>query len=204
MHLFRLTGRLISIALAMVADGRARIGQTLYVPMPGGDLGLVYQETERGLASEIIDLEQPVLRAGTFIEEVVHQFILNRYTIVRQALEVRYDVLAVNGAAGLLGIPVDVDWCSIDRFTTDRLDRGSVFCDRYQFIVLDELECLLQRVPYGWRQHKVLISPGSTNIRQLFRLRRIDDEVVAATVYADNHAFVNFVPRTHKHFGPLL
>jgi sarcosine oxidase subunit alpha len=27
-----------SIALAMVADGRARIGQTLYVPMPGGDL----------------------------------------------------------------------------------------------------------------------------------------------------------------------
>jgi sarcosine oxidase subunit alpha len=27
-----------SIALAMVADGRARIGQTLYVPMPGGDI----------------------------------------------------------------------------------------------------------------------------------------------------------------------
>jgi sarcosine oxidase subunit alpha len=27
-----------SIALAMVADGRAKIGQTLYVPMPGGDV----------------------------------------------------------------------------------------------------------------------------------------------------------------------
>jgi sarcosine oxidase subunit alpha len=27
-----------SIALAMVADGRARIGQTLYVPMPGGEI----------------------------------------------------------------------------------------------------------------------------------------------------------------------
>jgi sarcosine oxidase subunit alpha len=27
-----------SIALAMVVDGRARQGQTLYVPMPGGDV----------------------------------------------------------------------------------------------------------------------------------------------------------------------
>jgi sarcosine oxidase subunit alpha len=26
------------IALALVAGGRARIGQTLYVPMPGGDI----------------------------------------------------------------------------------------------------------------------------------------------------------------------
>ena len=29
-----------SIALAMLADGRARIGQTLYVPMPGGDIAV--------------------------------------------------------------------------------------------------------------------------------------------------------------------
>ena len=29
-----------SIALAMVAGGRARIGQTLYVPMPGGDIAV--------------------------------------------------------------------------------------------------------------------------------------------------------------------
>jgi len=29
-----------SIALAMVADGRARIGQTLYVPMPHGDVAV--------------------------------------------------------------------------------------------------------------------------------------------------------------------
>lgn len=27
-----------SIALALVAGGRARLGQTLYVPMPGGDI----------------------------------------------------------------------------------------------------------------------------------------------------------------------
>jgi sarcosine oxidase subunit alpha len=27
-----------SIALALVAGGRARMGQTLYVPMPGGDV----------------------------------------------------------------------------------------------------------------------------------------------------------------------
>jgi sarcosine oxidase subunit alpha len=27
-----------SIALAMVAGGRARLGQTLYVPMPGGEI----------------------------------------------------------------------------------------------------------------------------------------------------------------------
>jgi sarcosine oxidase subunit alpha len=27
-----------SIALAMVAGGRARIGQTLYLPMPGGEI----------------------------------------------------------------------------------------------------------------------------------------------------------------------
>jgi sarcosine oxidase, subunit alpha len=27
-----------SIALALVADGRARMGKTLYVPMPGGDI----------------------------------------------------------------------------------------------------------------------------------------------------------------------
>ena len=30
-----------SIALAMIEGGRARLGQTLYVPMPGGDLGVV-------------------------------------------------------------------------------------------------------------------------------------------------------------------
>jgi sarcosine oxidase subunit alpha len=40
-----------SIALAMVTDGRARIGQTLYVPMPGGDLPVqvtapVFYDTE--------------------------------------------------------------------------------------------------------------------------------------------------------------
>ena len=29
-----------SIALAMVVDGRARIGQTLYVPMPAGDVAV--------------------------------------------------------------------------------------------------------------------------------------------------------------------
>jgi sarcosine oxidase subunit alpha len=29
-----------SIALAMVADGRSRLGQTLYVPMPGGDVAV--------------------------------------------------------------------------------------------------------------------------------------------------------------------
>jgi sarcosine oxidase subunit alpha len=27
-----------SVALALVAGGRARLGQTLHVPMPGGDL----------------------------------------------------------------------------------------------------------------------------------------------------------------------
>jgi sarcosine oxidase subunit alpha len=27
-----------SIALAVVAGGRARLGQTLYIPMPGGDI----------------------------------------------------------------------------------------------------------------------------------------------------------------------
>jgi sarcosine oxidase subunit alpha len=29
------------IALAMVAGGRARMGQVLYVPMPGGDVEVV-------------------------------------------------------------------------------------------------------------------------------------------------------------------
>ena len=29
-----------SIALAMIADGRSRMGQTLYVPMPGGDVAV--------------------------------------------------------------------------------------------------------------------------------------------------------------------
>jgi sarcosine oxidase subunit alpha len=29
-----------SIALAMVAEGRSRMGQTLYVPMPGGDVAV--------------------------------------------------------------------------------------------------------------------------------------------------------------------
>jgi sarcosine oxidase subunit alpha len=29
-----------SIALALVAGGRARVGQTLYAPMPGGDVAV--------------------------------------------------------------------------------------------------------------------------------------------------------------------
>jgi sarcosine oxidase subunit alpha len=28
------------IALAMIADGRSRLGQTLFVPMPGGDIAV--------------------------------------------------------------------------------------------------------------------------------------------------------------------
>jgi sarcosine oxidase subunit alpha len=29
-----------STSLVMVADGRARVGQTLFVPMPGGDIAV--------------------------------------------------------------------------------------------------------------------------------------------------------------------
>jgi sarcosine oxidase subunit alpha len=41
----------IPIALALVAGGRARMGQTLYVPMPGGDVEVevtspVFYDTE--------------------------------------------------------------------------------------------------------------------------------------------------------------
>ncbi len=41
---------------------------------------------------------------------------------------------------GLLGVPIDMDRCPIDRRTTDRLDDGAVFCDRHQLIVFDDEE----------------------------------------------------------------
>jgi hypothetical protein len=53
-------------------------------------------------------------------------------------------------------------------------------------------------------QVDVLVAARGADVGQFLLLGRIDGQVVVARVFADDHAFVDFVARRDEQLGPLL
>src|SRR5690606_27204536 len=76
--------------------------------------------------------------------------------------------------------------------------------DLDELVVVDELERLLEREANRRREQDVLVVGRRTDVRQMLFLRRVDRQVVAAAVDADDHAFVDLVARTDEERPSLL
>src|SRR5690606_24352119 len=76
--------------------------------------------------------------------------------------------------------------------------------DLDELVVVDELERLLEREANRRREQDVLVVGRRTDVRQMLFLRRVDRQVVAAAVDADDHAFVDLVARTDEEQPSLL
>ncbi len=73
-----------------------------------------------------------------------------------------------------------------------------------QFIIIYKLQRLLQGET-NWRcQDDVLVSSGSTNIGQLLGLQRIHYQVIVALMYANNHAFIDFLTVAQHQLAAFL
>src|SRR5690606_1310526 len=76
--------------------------------------------------------------------------------------------------------------------------------DLDQFIVVDELDCVLQRELDGRNQAHRLVGAGRTDVGELLALDGVDHQVVIAAVYADDHAFVQRFAGADKHAAAVL
>ena len=83
---------------------------------------------------------------------------------------------------------MEVDFAEADDF-------GSHFDE---FIVFDIFQSSFEE-KRSWRlENDVLVIAGGANVGQLLFAARIYDQVVIASVFADDHAFVNFVIGRNK------
>ena len=76
--------------------------------------------------------------------------------------------------------------------------------DLHQFVILDELQGLLQRHALQGRQLYVFVLQYGSDVGQLLRLKRVDRQVIAAAMNADNLSFVHLIARLDHHSSSLL
>ena len=62
-------------------------------------------------------------------------------------------------------------------------------CHFNQFIFIDEVQCLFQRILDWWRQDDVFIGTGSTDVSELLGLGGVDHQIVTAGVNTNDLAF---------------
>ena len=59
--------------------------------------------------AHFVDVEQDIVRIRPAVDEVVHQFVLDGYRIVRHTAELQNNVLAPDRTDGLIRLPVESD-----------------------------------------------------------------------------------------------
>ena len=74
-----------------------------------GNLDLFVADRAYIDGSKLVDVEHPILRIRSVVEEVMHQRILDGHTVVRQALEGGDEIFVIDRATGLVGVPVETD-----------------------------------------------------------------------------------------------
>ena len=55
-----------------------------------------------------------------------------------------------------------------------------------------------------WLEDDVLIATGRSNVGQFLFFGWVDNQIVIASVFADDHPFVNFITWRHEQIGPFL
>ena len=76
--------------------------------------------------------------------------------------------------------------------------------DLDQLVVIDEFERLFQREADWRRQNDVFVRAGCADIGELLGFERIHDQVIAARVDADDHAFVDLFTVADHELAALL
>ena len=72
------------------------------------------------------------------------------------------------------------------------------WCDFYQLIVFNKLQSLLKRVLDRWHQGQCFVCSRGANVGQLLAFDRVNDQIIAARVNANNLAFVNINRMTEE------
>src|SRR3546814_9823344 len=90
--------------------------------------------------------------------------------------------------------PLALVWIEVALAQPDRLRRHLD-----QLVVLDIRDRLLEGHPQRWRQHDVVVLAGGPEVGELLGLQRVDVEVVALVVLAQDHARV----RSEEHKSEL-
>jgi hypothetical protein len=81
-------------------------------------------------------------------------------------------------------------------------DRGR--SDFYQFVVIDELQSLLQGHLNRRNQNRCFVSTGRTHVGQFLTGQAVYRQVVRTTVNTDDLAFVNFSTVTEEQLTAIL
>src|SRR3546814_9225026 len=69
---------------------------------------------------------------------------------------------------------------------------SSDLCDFNEFVTIDEFHRLFKAMTDWRREENILIVAGGAHVGELLALGGVYDEVILATVQADDHAFINF------------
>ena len=73
-----------------------------------------------------------------------------------------------------------------------------------EFVIGDVVDRLFEGEFARRGEDDVLIAAGGADVGELLRFGRIDDDVVVARMFADNHPFIDFIARFDKERSPLL